>query len=329
MNTLFLLSRGYYSLRSILSAALNSPFLQAGALILVAMLVSERFSAAPSAIVGQQAAGVYSIEMPIAEQRGGADERLIAWSVLADRGASGAAEKAALEHLFAVGEALDGLSFSGSGVDLSEIDLGAVDGRGAKLRGAGFAGVRLSSARLREADLTEADFTGSTMMRADLAGARLDKTQLGGVDLSMASMARASLVRARLTDAILTATDMSDVSASRTIAVGARLDGAIAINSDWRGADLTRAVLTAADFTGARLDHVRFEGAEISGAKFVGAQGLDTASFARAWAWADKPPAGLPSSARIDLCDPGLKDAKRRAHEEQSPNGGASRPQGC
>lgn len=313
MTTLYLFSRGYFRLRATLQSALRSPFLQAGAVAFLTFLALGRFDQTPGA--GVHAAVLPStpaaVQPPAAAP---ADERLLAWSILAARGSRGSAERAALEHLYRLDEPLDGLSFNDPTLNMSGLDLGGDAHRGASLRGVGFAGVNLSGARLAGADLYAADFTGADLSGADLAYAKLASASLIGADLAAASLRRAELDRARLDGVAAPAIDLRDASLMRVDAVGARLDGALAMTSDWRGSDLSAASLAGADFTGARLDHARFDGADISGASFFGAIGLDTASFSRSWAWADTPPVGLPAGVRVELCNPGVRSANRRAY---------------
>ena len=314
MTTLFLLSRGYYQMRAALDAALRSPFLQAALVLLVVFAVGGRIGPLGASAVEASVSAVYTSAPKAAAKAKGSDDRLLAWSILASRGTKGAAERAALEHLFSVGEPLDGLSFAGSGLDLSGIRLGAVGDRVAQLRGVGFANVKLVGAQFDGAELTGADFTGASLAGANFTSARMDSVKLGGADLSTASLRRAVLDRARMGGALMPAADLRDASLKRASAVGARMQGLLAMNADLRGADLTRALLVGANFTGARIDGALFEGAEVSGASFLGAAGVDAASFDRAWAWADTPPTGLPTHIRIALCDPGVGDEKRRAH---------------
>lgn len=328
--TMYYLSRGYFQLRAALETAMRSPFVQAAGLAVLAILVWDRLFSADAAPEARVAAASVAVSGG-AEGPRGADDRLLAWSILAARGSAGAAERAALEHLYAMGEPLDGLSFSGSGLDLGGVDL-SIDGRApASLRGCGFAGVRLAGADFARADLYSADFTGADLSGADLTYAQIDDGAFAGADLSAAALRRASMARAELDGVSAVGVDLRDADMSRATAVGARLDGALAMTSDWRGADLSRAVLRDADFSGARFHHARLDGAEISGASFLGAQGLDTASFSRAWAWSDRPPIGLPEGVRVDMCDPGPAGAARRAFLTRAVEAdeGAQRPAGC
>ncbi len=331
MMTLYYCSRGYFRLRAALSAALQSPFLQAAALALLTIVAWDRFADSRSRGIDAAAAADLRPTPTLRTTAPRADERLLAWSILAARGSRGAAERAALEHLFHLGEPLDGLSFNGSELDLVGLDLASDEAPGASLRGVGFSGVTLRGATFERADLFSADFTGADLGGATLTYADLDRASFAGAELSAASLRRASLERAALDGATATAVDFRDVRAARSTAVGARLDGAFAMNGDWRGADFSRASLAHADFTGARVDHARFDGAEISGASFLGARGLETASFARAWAWADAPPTGLPETIRIDLCDRRRGEATRLAlaSTDRSDVVGSRRPETC
>ncbi|MCI4663634.1 MAG: pentapeptide repeat-containing protein [Neomegalonema sp.] len=322
------LSRSYFEISASIAATLRSASARALLVLVVGVFAAGHVGPlAASAVDLSTAALAPSVSKSGAKRRAG-DDRLLAWSVLASRGVDGAAERAALEHLFAIGEPLDGLSFAGSGLDFSRIQLGAVGGRAAQLRGVGFAHVKLVEAQFNGADLTGADFTKAKLIGANFTKAQMGGVKLAGADLSAASLRRASLERARMSGAILAATDMRDVSAQGAMAVGARMDGVIALNGDWRKADMTRAILVGANFTGAKLAKARFDGAEISGAAFLGAHGVATASFERAWAWADTPPSGLPSEIRIDLCDAGPGGAYRKAFLAK-PRRGAARPEGC
>lgn len=338
MTTLYYCSRGYYQLRAALIAALRSPFLQAAAIAILALAALDRIDHARGDISTASAA-VMTAPSANGAVDADPDDRLLAWSILAARGANGAAERSALEHLFHLGEPLDGLSFNDPTLNLSGLDLSIRDGRAASLRGVGFAGVDLSGARLQGADLYRANFAGAALGGADLTRANLGAASLTGADLSTALLQRASLARARLDGVSAMSADLSDAALARVSAVGARFDGVIALNSDWRGADLSTATLRGADLTGARVDHAHFDGAELSGASFFGTTGVETASFTGAWAWADSPPIGLPDTVRITLCDPAAAAAPERALggreqvsyqvERRVTNIGAVRPANC
>ncbi len=116
---------------------------------------------------------------------------------------------------------------------------------------------------LRGVELKRADLSG-----AKLQGADLENAQLQGADLRFAQLQGASLRFAQLQGANLR---------------NAQLQGAALWEAQLGGANLSKA-----DFTNASLsDYTRFHDPET---------GLS------AWAWADKPPTGLPKWIKIDLC---------------------------
>lgn len=111
----------------------------------------------------------------------------------------------------------------------------------------------------------------------DLVGARLDGAVLWSAQLRRANLYGASLPRADLYDADLRKADLSN-------------------------ATLERANLHEAHLQGAVLSGANLQGAKISGTDFTGATGLATANFAGVWAWADRPPKGLPGTVAVTLC---------------------------
>lgn len=312
---LYYLSRGYFALRGVLGTLASSPFVKAAAFGLLLFIALEKVLA----------------PRPSAESvlTTASDQRLLAWSILSGRGSSGAAEKAALEYLHLRGERLDALVFEQPGIDLRGLKLPLIGPRGASLKGVMLRGARLSNASLPKAELGESRLRSVQLDGADLTGAKLGRAELSQADLSAALLRGAFLERADLSRARLPGADLRDALASRAEARRANLAGVIAERADWRGADLTAADLSGATFAGAQLAHARLDAAALSSANFTSAEGLDTASFARAWAWRDTPPIGLPEKITIRLCSPGSDDAARKAYLALPARAKASGPKGC
>ena len=259
-----------------------------------------------------------------------------AWSLLTTPATGNSGKREALEYLAGQGVSLTGIDLScakmGGGWDdkkkcetpvyLAGLTLEApagqrVDLQGAHLEGANLVdahleGVDLGEAHLERANLVRAHLQGTILSEAHLEGAHLwaahleradlRKTYLQGAYLMQtklieADLSRAQMAQADLSTAHLERADLSLAQLGRAILWEAHLDG-----SDLFGANLGEADLWEAHLERANLEEAHREGAHLSLAHFNDARNIDKANFTNSWAWADKPPIGLPATIPVTLC---------------------------
>lgn len=227
-----------------------------------------------------------------------ADEAIArAWSLLTTPATGNSGKREALEYLAAQGVSLTGVDLScakmGGGWDAEKKTCETrVDLAGLTLKAPAGQGVDLNGAHLEGAELWGAHLEGAELLGAHLEGAWLEGAHLQGAMLWRAHLEEARLWRAHLEEAELEGAHLHGAELWH-----ARLERAWLEGAHLEGADLWRAHLEGAGLEGAHL-----AGAHLSAAIFTDAKYLDTADFTNAWAWADKPPIGLPASIPVTLC---------------------------
>ncbi len=220
-----------------------------------------------------------------------------AWSLITTPATGNSGKGPALEYLNDQGIPLRGINLScermGGGWDAEKLTCETPT----YLRGVELQKADLTGARLQGAGLWEAQLQGADLRYAQLQGAKLILAQLQG-DLMGAQLQGAELYGAELQGAFLMGAQLRGADLSSAQLKGAELYGAELQGADLRGAQLKGAYLRGAQFGGANLSRANFTDAEyLDRAHF---HDPDTSLFA--WAWADKPPIGLPEGVEIELC---------------------------
>lgn len=154
-------------------------------------------------------------------------------------------------------------------VDFSRCDLRHADLRQTRLQHANFGWANLEEANLSHAALEAVVFVGANLSRAVLGECNGARAEFGSANLSGASLMNgtfpdAGFAEANLADADLRAADLTGVSFR---------------HSNLHGASLKRANLTRADLKQAIVSRADFESANLQGARLLGIQKFETASW--------------------------------------------------
>jgi uncharacterized protein YjbI with pentapeptide repeats len=190
------------------------------------------------------------------------------WTLLTTPASGNSGKGQALEYLASKGIILDGIDLSCKAMRGTEKSDAGEDrcARPPYLRS-----LNLSETKHgQRISLQRANLSGANLVEANLSGAILGWANLSGADLGIANLSGADFFMANLN--------------------GADLDRV----------NLSGAYLGNADLSGAYLGGADLSGANLSSADFKNAEGIDTAAFTGAWAWADQKPTDLP--VKIDLC---------------------------